>query len=248
LNDIACGNEPGKTGPLQLGFGFLNFTNATGPNFMRGSYGNAPDVAEFDYYTHGYYTDPFFDSPAASVPSFISDDGYDYAPADVSVYDNELPTNQLIHVTLTYTASNQTAVVFLTTNGISVGELPPLVLNGDNGFENAGDNFLVDTFSVSSYSSAGDDYDSVLAHGSVGNIVVILPPPTQNLSGAFSNGVWQIQFTDRSGWLYTLERTTNFLSWTPVSIPTSGNGTNLFLQDPNPPNDKAFYRVRAQRP
>ena len=33
LNDIASGNEPGKTGPMQLGFGFLNFTNATSTNF-----------------------------------------------------------------------------------------------------------------------------------------------------------------------------------------------------------------------
>ncbi|HEX3857119.1 MAG TPA: hypothetical protein VHY30_07485 [Verrucomicrobiae bacterium] len=253
LNDIASGNEPGKTGPLQLGFGFLNFNplnlmNATNANFMRGSFGNAPDVAEFDYYPHGFYTDPFFDSPAAPVPSFISDDGFDYAPANISVFDDEMPTNQLIHVTYTYTASNQTAVIFLTTNGVSVGEFPPLILNGDNGFADADDNFVVDTFSVSSYSSVGDDFDSVLAHGSVGNIVVTLPPPAQNLSGAFSNGVWQIQFTDRSGWLYTLERTTNFISWTAVSIPTSGNGTNLFLQDTNQPGDKAFYRISAQRP
>ncbi|HSY74575.1 MAG TPA: hypothetical protein VK810_03820, partial [Dongiaceae bacterium] len=254
LNDIASGVEPGKTGPMQLGFGFLNFNplnlaNATSTNFMRGGFGNAPDVAEFDYFAHGFYTDPFFDAPAASVPSFISDDGFDYAPsAAVAPYDNELPTNQLIHVTLTYTASNQTAVIFLTTNGVSVGELPPLALNGDNGFSDASDDFAVDTFSVSSYSSAGDDFDSVLAHGSVGNIVVTLPPPAQNLSGAFSNGVWQIQFTDRSGWLYTLERTTNFISWAAVSIPTSGNGTNLFLQDTNPPGDKAFYRISAQRP
>ena len=248
LNDIASGAELGKTGSMQLGFGFLNFTNSTSANFMRGAYGSASDVAEFDYYPHGYYTDPFYDSPAATVPSFISDDGYDYAPADVSVFDDELPTNQLIHVTLTYTASNQAAVVSVTTNGVSTGELPPLVLNGDNGFADAGDNFLVDTFSVSSYSSDGDYFDSVLAHGSVANIVVTLPPPAQNLSGAFSNGVWQVQFADRAGWLYTLECTTNFLSWTPASIPTGGNGTNLFLQDTNPPSDKVFYRIRADRP
>ena len=248
LNDIASGVEPGKTGPMQLGFGFLNFTNATSPDFMRGAYGGAPDVAEFDYYTHGYYTDPYYDSPAATAPAFISGAGYDYAPADLSVYDNVLPTNQWIHVTFGYTASNQTAVVFLTTNGVSVGELPPLALEGDNGFTDAGDDFLVDTFSVSSYSSAGDDYDSVLAHGSVANIVVTVPPPAQNLSGAFSNGVWQVQFTDHLNWLYTLQRTTDFQSWTDVSVATTGNGTNLILQDTNPPTDKSFYRVRADRP
>jgi hypothetical protein len=74
------------------------------------------------------------------------------------------------------------------------------------------------------------------------------PPPMQNLTGAFSNGLWQRQFISRSNWLYTLERTTNFVSWADVSTSTSGNGTNLFLQDTNAPADKAFYRVRAGRP
>lgn len=250
LRDIASGLEPGKTGPLELGFGFLNFTNAASTNFMRGAYGSAPDVAEFDYYTSGYYdySGIIYDSPATATPAFISGvDSYDYAPVDLSVYENELPTNRWIHVALTYTASNQTAVLTLTTNGVPVGNSPDLVLNSANGFSDSND-FRVDTFSVSSYSSVGDDYDSVLAHGSVANIVVTLPPPMQNLVGGFSNGVWRVQFTDHTNWLYTLERTTNFASWTNVSASISGNGTSLLLQDVNPPGDKAFYRITAQRP
>lgn len=250
LDDAASGVEPGKTGPLQLGFGFLNFTNATSTNFMRGAYGSAPNVAEFDYYTHGYYDfdGMFFDSPATTTPAFISGvDSFDYAPAYLAVYDNELPTNRWIHVTFTYTASNQTAAVVVTTNGVPVGQLPVLALNSANGFAGS-DDFQVDMFSISSYSSAGDDYDSVLAHGRVGNIVVILPPPAQNLVGTFSNGLWQVQFTDHANWLYTLERTTDFVSWTEVSAPTSGNGTSLSLQDTNAPADRAFYRISAQRP
>jgi len=250
LNDIASGNEPGKTGPMQIGFEFLNFSAATN-GFQRGNYGSVPNVAGFDYYTDGYYTfgGMVYPSAAATVPSFISGvNSFDYAPQDVSVFDNELPTGQVVHVCMAYTASNQTAVVTTTINGVPTVSLPTLALDGGNGFGDPSDDFLVDTFCIASYSSAGDDYDSVLAHGSVGNIVVTLPPPAQNLSGTFSNGVWQIQFTDRSGWLYTLERTTNFLSWIPVSIPTDGNGTNLFLQDTNPPGDKAFYRVSADRP
>ena len=109
---------------MQLGFGFLNFTNATSADFMRGAYGSAPDVAEFDYYTAGYYDyfGAFYDAPATTTPSFISGvNSFDYAPAVLAVYDNVLPTNLMVHVTLTYTASNQTAVVFLTTNGVAAG-------------------------------------------------------------------------------------------------------------------------------
>ncbi|MGD0350048.1 MAG: hypothetical protein ABSB84_07015 [Verrucomicrobiota bacterium] len=250
LTDIASGVEPGKTGPMQLGFGFLNSTIATNASFMRGVFGSAPNVAEFDYYTDGYYFfgDVYYSAPATTTPSFISGvNSYDYAPANLSVYENELPTNQPVHVTFAYTASNQTAVVMLTTNGVPLGQPTNLVLNSANGFADS-DDFQVDMFSISSYSSVGDDYDSVLAHGSVANLVVTLPPPAQNLTGGFSHGVWQVQFTDHTNWLYTLQRSTDFVSWADTSVTTNGNGTNLILQDPNAPADKAFYRVRANRP
>jgi hypothetical protein len=250
LNDIASGVEPGKTGPMQLGFGLLNLTNATGTNFMRGSFGSAPDIAEFDYYTYGYYDFGGFIYPATNTttPSFISGvNSYDYCPSDLSPYDYVLPTNQWVHIVFSYTASNQTAVIVITINGVPLGPLPPLVLDSDNGFLDT-DNFTVDAFSISSYSSVGDDYDSVLAHGSIANVAVTVPPPAQNLAGVFSNGVWQAQFNDQAGWLYTLERTTNFLSWTAVSTASDGNGTNLFLQDTNPPAGSALYRVSAERP
>jgi len=57
-----------------------------------------------------------------------------------------------------------------------------------------------------------------------------------------------VQFTDRTNWLYTLERTTDFRSWTDVSPATNGNGTSLRLPDNSPPAGSAFYRVRAERP
>ncbi len=55
LADIASNVEPGKTGPMEIGLGFLNLAGATSTNFMRGFWGGAPNVAEFDYYPAGYY-------------------------------------------------------------------------------------------------------------------------------------------------------------------------------------------------
>jgi subtilisin family serine protease len=82
------------------------------------------------------------------------------------------------------------------------------------------------------------------------NALVSSPPdpPVLSLTGAFSNRVWQARFISQSNWLYTLERTANFQSWTNVSPATSGNGTNLLLQDTNPPLNEAFYRISASRP
>ncbi|HEV2692820.1 MAG TPA: hypothetical protein VG347_07970 [Verrucomicrobiae bacterium] len=251
LNDIASGVEPGKTGPLQLGFEFLNFAGATNASFQRGNFGTVPNVAGFDYYTDGYYTfgSSVFPSAAATVPSFISGvNSFDYAPQDISIFDNELPTGQVVHVSMSYTASNQTAIVSTSVNGVAIASLPPLALNSPNGFGDPTDDFLADTFCVCSYSSVGDDFDSVLAHGTVANLVVSVPPPAQNLGVTFTNGAWQVQFTDHLNWLYTLERTTNFSSWTGASIQAAGNGTSLTLSDTNAPSSAACYRIRADRP
>ena len=70
----------------------------------------------------------------------------------------------------------------------------------------------------------------------------------KNLAGGFQGGQWRAQFLSCSNWLYTLQRTANFQSWTNVSTATAGNGMNLLLQDTNPPAGRAFYRVKAERP
>ena len=137
----------------------------------------------------------------------------------------------------------------LTTNGVPLVQLPDVALT-DSGTSAFGDqdDFRVDTLCIASYSSSGDDYDSVLAHGTVDNIAVTWTPSIQDLSGGFTNQVWQAQFLSRSNWMYALERTTDLESWTDVSPATPGNGADLFLQDTNLPLGQAFYRVRANRP
>ncbi len=253
LSDIASGVEPGKTGPLQIGFGFLNLAEATSTNFMRGAWGGAPDVAEFDYYTSGYYefSGVIYPSPASTVPSFIpGTDSFEYAPVFVSVFETELPANQTVHIRLVYTGANQTAILTLTTNGGSLSQLPPLVLSdpGNSQFAPA-DNFWVDSFSISSYSSAGDAYDSVLAHGTVGNLAITAQlQPITCLTGGLTNGLWQAQFFARSNWLYTLERSTDLHSWAPACITNAGNEDFMMLQDTDPPSPRGFYRVRACQP
>lgn len=249
LKDIASGVEAGKTGPLQIGIGFLNLAGATGSEFKRGIYGSSPNVAGFDYYPWGYYDyfGTIYDAPAATVPSFISEEGYNYAPGLVAPYNCELPTNQPVHVSLYYTGDNQTAILTVTTNGVPLSQMPPLVLEAGNNFE-SGVDFRVDAFSISSYSSAGDEFNSVLGHGALSNIRVVLPPPTGELGLAFTNGAWQVSFANRTNWVYTLERGTEPGTWTAASAPVEGTGTAMTLTDTNTPASRAFYRVRATRP
>lgn len=238
LTDIMSGTEPGKTGPMEIAMGFLNFTEASGTNFLRGVYEAAPDIAELDYFAAGYYEGYGPVDPTVS-PTITSTNGqYDFTLS----FPFEFPTNVTLHIAMSYTASNQTLVATVTSNGASLGPIQDVVMPAD--FD-----FRLTAFSISSYSSAGDDYDSVLAHGTIDNLIVTVPPPpVQNLTGAFGNGAWQAQFLSRTNWLYALEATTNFQSWTDVSGPAAGDGTNLVLHDTNPPPGRAFYRVRASRP
>lgn len=249
LNDIVSGIEPGKTGPLEIGFGFYNFAIVTNSSFSRAF--AAADVVEFDYFPYGYYDfgGMIFDSPATATPTFISSSGTNYAPTIFAPYSVELPTNTVVHVQLNFTSSTQTLTTLLTTNGSLFFQPPDVVLTNVNtsGF-GALDDYLVDTFSITSYSSAGDDFDSVFGHGIVDNVVISFPLPIENFTGSFSNGVWKATFSSRSSWVYTLERTTDFQLWTDVSASTPGNGGVLILQDSTALPQDAFYRVRAVRP
>jgi hypothetical protein len=248
LNDIASGIEPGKTGGLEIGFGLFNLANATSTNNMRGNYGHSPSIVEFDYFPHGFYDfgGTIYDSPATATPTFISTGGFEYAPTIFAPYAVELPTNLVVHVRLAFTAGNQTMSTLLTTNGSTFFQPPDVVLTDTNNSQfTASTDFRVDTFSISSYSSFGDDFDSVLAHGIVDNISVTFPVPIQNFAGVVTNGSWQGSFLSQSNWVYTLERTADFQTWTSVSPTLSGNATTLVLGDTNSLPEKAFYRVRA---
>ncbi len=239
-----------STGPLSLALGFLNLTNALAPGFERGA-GISPDIAEFDYYPDGFYP-PIYPSPATATAGFVDDTSGAFAPGDLSPYEVELPTNVLMHVSLTYTATNLTAYLAITTNGMPLVQLPALVVSeGGNGNFTATNNFHVNMFSVISYSEAGASppyVASIYAKGTVGNLAVTVPPPAQNLTGVFAGGHWQAQFSAHPDWLYTLERTTNFQAWTACSVTLPGINGAMMLTDTNTPGAKGYYRVRANRP
>jgi len=251
INDIVSGIEPGKTGGLEIGFGFFNFATATNTSFMRGSFGGAPNLMEFDYFPKGYFEfgGQTFEVAATTTPTFISTNSFNYAPTIFAPYIMELPTNFAVHVQMNFTASNQTLVTLLSTNGATLFQPPDVVLTDTNmSAFSASDDYRVDTVSITSYSSSGDDFDSVFGHGVVDNVVISYPLPIENFSGSFSNGVWQATFSSRSNWVYNLERTADFESWTAASPGAAGNGGVLTLQDSTPLSQNAFYRVRAGRP
>jgi len=231
-----------RSGPFEIAIGFLNFAEATAATFQRGSGvspANGPrDLVELDYFPAGYYAGFGDVAPSLSPTAVSADNGF------ASGFDLiELTTNDLFHVSLTYSSSNQTLHTMITRNGAPFGPIDDVSLG-----TNFGD-FRVDTVSINSYSDSGDDYDSVLAHGVVDNLVVTTPSsPVDQVAGQWSGGRWQVLVSSQPNWLYTLERTTDFVSWQALPGSVAGSGTALVLMDTNAPATAAFYRVRADRP
>jgi hypothetical protein len=114
--------------------------------------------------------------------------------------------------------------------------------------------FRIDAVAIMSYSDAiqvgsPQFWGSVLAHGTIDNITLTLPPnPVNNLAMVRSNGAWRAQFNSQTNWSYALERTIDARSWTVVSATNQGTGTTMTFQDTNAPGPNAFYRVTALQP
>jgi hypothetical protein len=238
LSYIAIGVNTLKTNTFEVVVGFINLATATSTNLERGtgvsSTHGARSTCEFDYF-------PDSGKGATISPTLISSNNQF---ATTFAHPFTLDPGALFHVTMNYTAANKTLHTTMTRNGapFAGGAISDVILSPS--FKD----FRLDQVAVCSYSDAGAD-GSLFAQGTVDNfIVTVPPPPVQNLAGSFAGGVWQAQFLSQSNWLYTLQRSGDFQSWTAVSSATPGNATNLFLLDAGPPADRAFYRVKAERP
>ena len=234
LSDIAIGTTPGKPFTFEIAIGLIHTTIATNGNYFRG-YGYFPDIVEFDYF-----------------PNDINDYGATVSTLMISSQTNysnggftdplELETGTLHHVMMIYTATNQTLHTTMAVDGAPFGPVQDACLGA--GF----DDFQVDAVSINSYSDDGQDPDyggSILAHGTVDNFAFASPLPVGTIN-AIAAG--KVQFASDTNWLYTLEQTADFQTWTPAAPVIFGNGTNLMLQATNLPADKSFYRVRADLP
>jgi hypothetical protein len=233
IADIGPGLDTNKPFTFQIVVGLLNLAQATNAGFVRGSGFQAPNLVEFDY---------FWDSGfgATVSPALISSNN-EYSDGGFT-FPLELTANALFHVTMLYTADDRTLRTTMTSNGVPFGPIRDATLS-----TNFSD-FTIDHFGVSSFNDAGQFpgfEGSVLAHGVVDNFIFAAPPPVTRIT-ALSNG--QIQFNSTTNWIYHLERTTDFQSWSPASLSTGSTGGMMILSDTNPPPSSAFYRVRAQLP
>jgi len=222
---------------FELAAGMQNFAEATNAGFLVGSGYAAPDLAEFDFFPATEYI-----ANASVDPTFVDSEN---TFADTLYGFASLPVGIVMRVSLAYTACTQTGVLTITTNGVAATPASYADLTAD-AYGTFGD-YHLDTFALESYSGA-DAYGSLLAHGTIGNIVVVVPqPPVRMLQTCLDGGVCQVQFACLTNWNYVLESSSDLVNWQRVGSPAAGTGCNMVLQDTHPPQKQQFYRVCALR-
>jgi hypothetical protein len=243
LHDYAIGVNPEAPYTFELATGLQNFAEASSASFLRGGYPTQPDLAEFDFFQ---WDDSGFDTNTV-WPTFVDSENDFYYLNTHSYGVVELPTNIVMRVIMNYTAADQTCVLSITTNGTVVVAPVVAVLNAPGVFFN---DYHLDTFAVESYSGL-DSGGSLLAHGTIGNIVITVPlPPVTLLQGALSNGIWQVQFAGVTNWNYVLQSSSNLQTWLPAGPLVGGTNGTMILQDETnlpPLPQHQFYRVDAVR-
>jgi len=212
----------------ELSVGLLNFSEATNVNFSRTA-ATLPNVFEFDYFPADDYGDP------PSIDGTLADAATNFYFA----YDNQ-PLNPGVtyHILLLHAAGTSTISGEVFTNGQVMSSLPLIYAGYPAGDSGA---FQLDTVAISSYSDDGSG-NSILAHGSVANLAFASPLPVGVLSTVAAG---QVQFASDTNWLYTLEQTTDFQTWSVAAPSAPGTVTNLVLQATNLPASQSFYRVSA---
>lgn len=235
LDDIAAGTTEGKPFAFEIAVGLLNFAQATNATYLRGTGMDSPNLLEWDYFPDSGFG-------ATLSPTLISRQ-HQWATAFIV---SEVVTNTVYQFLLRYDGVAKELVLERGLSGLPLEKLGTVSLKPDF------DDFRLDTLSVTSYNDAGQDPQwsgSVLAHGVIYRIDAKLPPPpVQTLSGAFTGGGWQAQFTSRTNWVYTLETSSDLRSWTPTAAATPGTGSAQVLADSEQRSGAWFYRVRAEKP
>jgi len=239
LTDISGGLSTNEPYNFELSSGFQDFGQAIQPSFYRGGDALVPDLVEFDYFP----SDSSGDSAAIWPGIFDTNRSLNYNEAANGQTFITLPTGIAMRVTMAFDSASKTVMTTITTNGVSIGSInvEPLTV----GFAD----FRLDTFAVESYSGAGQDPGyggSILAHGTVGNIVLTVPgPPVQFLGGNLAGDMWQGQFFSRTNWTYTVQKSSDLKTWSPIMAPFPGTGTNIVWQDGSPTAAHEFYRINA---
>ena len=247
LKDIQAGVDSNKPGAMQIAFGFQKKIDADAPRFYRATGSDAPNLAEFNFFPDSGF------GPTVWPAIYSTNGGMNYSgSSDFAIFD--LPLDLPMRVVLSYTATNETMNLAITTNGVLVGrEVSVGISTNSTDLSKPFTAFELDSFAIASYSDAGQSGDytsSILAHGVIDNLVVTYPPPPiVDLRGSFTGSAWNGTFLSRTSWVYELQGSTDLSAWTKAGGPYAGTGGQLTVGDAQAAEAGfRYYRIKATRP
>jgi hypothetical protein len=235
LSDIAIGTTSNKPYTFQIAVGLLNFRQATNGAFLRGTGYDSPNVFEFDYFPDSGFG-------ATISPTVISSNN-EFATTFIL---KEVTTGDVFRISMRADDDEGEVSTFVRRNGeFYASDVFQYPMNFTD--------FAVDTVAIASYSDAGQFPDfagSVLAHGSVDNIIVDTGSVMLNMEfiGRFENGNWRMDFDTLPEWTYFIDRTEDFADWFLVGSYFSTNYGRATITHTNPPASRAqFYKLSGFR-
>ena len=236
LDSIEPGITPGKPYAFQIAVALVHLESVLDPAFVRGTGTGPRNVFEFDYFPDSGFG-------ATVSPVVISRDHQFAAGFEYPV---ELPEASWVRVLMRFSSADATLRTQLLRDHQVYHAIRDVVLGPEF------TDFRFDAVAVCAYSDAGQDEGwggSVRAQGALDHLMVVLPaPPATAIHGGWTDGAWSVEWITQPGWEYTLERATELGEWSPVAtLEATGIGREI-LQDPAPPTDGGFYRIRAVKP
>jgi hypothetical protein len=225
LFDLQLADASATVYGSELAVGLFQFTSATNANFSRTG-GTLPNVWEFDYFP----PDTEGDEPSLDATLVDANENFYF-----QYVNSLLNTGVTYRVVLVHRPGDPGISGEVFTNGQLMSSLY-------KSYGSAG-SFQVDTLAIMNYSDNG--YGDILAHGTVDDLAFATPVPVNMIQATGAGQVW---FASDTNWLYRLEGSQDYQSWTAATPPTPGNGTNLWLEATNASPTWSAYRVRADLP
>lgn len=236
LNDIEAGISDLKPGTFQIAFGFQSKADADRPQFIRGTGDRSPNLVEFNFFPDTGY------GPTVWPAIFAENGRMNYSGSgDFSLF--ELPVKVPLHIRLSFDAGTQSAHIQVQSNGSTLGTATAVLSRAFTWFE-------LDSLCLASYSDAGQAPfmpGSILAHGTVDNLVARIPPsPIRSEQIKVTSGRWTHTLLSRTGWNYTLQSSPDLESWTDFGPTLPGTGETLSLETTTAASDpQRFFRIKA---
>ena len=193
--DLELNDATNFNSGMELAIGLLHFSDATNAAFSRANF-TSPNLCEFDYFPRYVYNGKRY--PDSVDATIIDASGWNtyFAWDNFTLNPGVTYRIELVHQVGAGNISCEVSI-----SGQIISSL-------SNIYGSAGD-FQLDTLSISSYSDDGYG-DSILAHGTVGNLAFASPLPIGLLQPPAAQ---QAQFASDTNWLYALEASADLQNW-----------------------------------